>query len=411
LINKSLYSNKIAKKTFLLYSAVILNIFLGWAITKLNTHYLTVEEFGQYSFFVAVIYFLLSFFTFGIFDSNSRLQALQKNEDEKRQYFSATMIMSAVLSIAFVIFVYLFSSFSDSIFEVKIAYLLEQNFFLVGIILFQSFLLLSLRGAGQIKILSLLSFSPRMIYLILLGYIIYANDFTLTNSIYFLFAGLLIPIIIILIINKPTLKNLKQKIAKIYDETKRYGIHLYFSNILSETLSHADKLLISYFLQAESMAYYGLAYMLTFPLSHFSKSLATTLFSKFANEEFINSKILKTNLLFISITVFVFILFREYIIVCLFSNKYMPAVELMLPLALAFGFSGLSKPFTHFLMAKGYGEIVRNISIVVPVFNILLNLILIPKYGINGAAWVAFFAYGLDLCLYWYYYNKKIKTI
>ena len=83
----------------------------------------------------------------------------------------------------------------------------------------------------------------------------------------------------------------------------------------------------------------------------------------------------------------------------------------MLPLAIAFGFSGLSKPFTHFLMAKGFGKIVRNISIAVPVFNILLNLILIPKYGINGAAWVAFFAYGLDLCLYWYYYNKKIKTI
>ena len=270
------------------------------------------------------------------------------------------MIISIFFSIVFVVFAYLFSIFSDSIFEVKIAFLFKQNFFLVWIILFQSFLLLSLRGAGKIKILSFLTFSPRMIYLMLLGFIIYTNNYTLTYSIYFLFAGLLIPIIIILIIIKPTLKNIKQKIRNIYDETKRYGIHLYFSNILSETLSHADKLLISYFLQAESMAFYGLAYMLTFPLSHFSKSLATTLFSKFAIEESINLKILKTNFLFISITVLVFILFREYIIVYLFSDKYMPAVELMLPLALAFGFSGLSKPFTHFLMAKGFGEIVKN---------------------------------------------------
>ena len=88
----------------------------------------------------------------------------------------------------------------------------------------------------------------------------------------------------------------------------------------------------------------------------------------------------------------------------------MPAIELMLPLALAFGFSGLSKPFTHFLMAKGFGEIVRNISVVVPVTNILLNLILIPKFGIIGAAWAAFGAYGLDLSLYWYYYNRKSKN-
>jgi O-antigen/teichoic acid export membrane protein len=85
----------------------------------------------------------------------------------------------------------------------------------------------------------------------------------------------------------------------------------------------------------------------------------------------------------------------------------MPTVELMLPLALAFGFSGLSKPFTHFLMAKGFGKIVRNISITVPVINILLNLFLIPKFGINGAAWAAFIAYGLDLGLCWYYYNKS----
>ncbi len=240
----------------------------------------------------------------------------------------------------------------------------------------------------------------------LVVYIIYTNNFTLTNSLYFLFVGLLIPIIVIIIIIKPILKNIKQKIANIYCETKRYGIHLYFSNILSETLSHTDKLLISYFLQAESMAFYGLAYILTLPLSHFSKSLATTLFGKFANEEFINSKILKTNLLFISITVFVFILFREYIILYLFSEKYMATIELMLPLALAFGFSGLSKPFTHFLMAKGFGKIVRNISITVPVSNILLNLLLIPKFGINGAAWAAFCSYGLDLVLYWFFYNK-----
>jgi O-antigen/teichoic acid export membrane protein len=87
----------------------------------------------------------------------------------------------------------------------------------------------------------------------------------------------------------------------------------------------------------------------------------------------------------------------------------MPAVELMFPLALAFGFSGLSKPFTHFLMARGFGKIVRNISIAVPVSNILLNIILIPEFGISGAAWAAFFSFALDLILYWYYYSKKMR--
>lgn len=400
-------NNKIARHTLLLYSAVITNIFLGWAITKLNTQYLSITQFGQYSFFVAVIYFLLSFFTFGLFDSASRLLALQNNERDKRRYFASALIISVFLSIVFIVFVYLFSFFSDLIFKVKIAFLFKQNFLLAGIILFQFFLLLSLRGAGKIKELSFLTFSPRMIYLIFLGFLIYSNIYALQNSIYGLFTGLFISVIIIIIIIRPSFKNIKRISLDIYSETKRYGIHLYLSNILSETLSHADKLLISYFLHADFMAYYGLAYILTFPLAHFSKSLSTTLFSRFANDKYIPNKILKTNFIFIIVSVPIFIFFRKFIITYLFSPKYMPSVELMLPLALAFGFSGLSKPYAHFLMAKGFGKIVRNISITVPVSNIILNIILIPIIGILGAAWSAFFSFALDLVLYWYYYTKK----
>lgn len=401
--------NKIVRRTFLLYSSVILNIFLGWVIAKLNTSYLSIDEFGQYTFFIAVIYFLLPFFTFGVFESNSRLLAFQEDKIEKRKYFGVTFISAIILSIPLFLFLLLFALFADNIFKVDIAFLLKQNFYLIGFLILQSFLLLSLRGAGKIKILSLYTFSPRFFYIVLLGFLIFFGNYSLSNTIYSLFAGLIFSTIIILFILKPLFGELKQKFINIYRETKKYGIHLYLSNIMSETLSHADKILISYFLNSESMAYYGLAYMLTFPLSHFSKSLATTLYSKFANENLIHPKIIKSNLLFISITVFVFILFREFIIVNLFSEKYMPAVNLMLPLALAFGFSGLSKPYTHYLMVKGFGKIVRNISITVPVSNILLNLILIPEFGINGAAWAAFFSYGLDLALYWYYYSKEAK--
>ena len=40
------------KPAFVLYFAQILNLLLGWGITKLNISYLTVGEFGQFSFFI-----------------------------------------------------------------------------------------------------------------------------------------------------------------------------------------------------------------------------------------------------------------------------------------------------------------------------------------------------------------------
>ena len=270
--------------------------------------------------------------------------------------------IAVILVIPLIVFLILFSFLSDSIFEVKIGFLYMNLALFAGFVLLHSYFLLVLRGAGDITKLSLITFLPRAFYVILLGSLIVLDKFTIINSLYSMFIALIISIIIIVGIIKPELKNLRQKFRDIIKETKRYGIHIYFGNVLHEALTHSDKLLISYFLFADSMAYYGLAYMITYPLSHFSNSLATTLFNKFTSQKEINKKVTKINFLFIIITISIFIFLRETIITYLFSVDYMPTISVMLPLALAFGFSGLSKPYTLYLMAKGQGKKVRNIS-------------------------------------------------
>ena len=250
---------------------------------------------------------------------------------------------------------------------------------------------------------------PRVFYLVLILFLIFYDQFTLNNSITALFLGLGLAFILAIFKIKPLFNNLILKINEVKHEVKVYGVHLYISSILHETLFHSDKILISLFLDAESMAFYGLAYMLTFPLSHFSTSLATTLFNKFASQNKINIKVLKINLLFVLVTVLIFIFLREPIIRFLFSDVYLTTVDLMFPLVMAFGFSGLSKPYSLYLMAKGKGKIIRNISMIVPVVNISLNLIVLPIYGIVGVAWSAFISHLLDLLLYFYYYRKSLN--
>ncbi len=406
-----LIKNKTAQNTFTLYGAIILNILLGWVVAKLNTHYLTVEEYGQYAFFIVVIYYSRVFFTFGTFESASRILALEKNSENKRKYFGASFVSAFVFIIPFMLILVIFSLYSDSLFKVKVGNLYSQNLIFAGFVIIQSLLISTLRGSGKIKILSFFTFSPRIFHLLFLGYLIILNEFTLSNSLYTMFFGLIISIVLILILIKPNFIDVKQKLFHIFYEIKQYGIHIYFGNIMHETLVHADKFLISFYFNSDSMAYYGFAYMLTYPLSHFSTSLATTLFNKFASQQKINNKVLRINFLYIFVSVSIFVALREPIIRYLFSVNYLPAVGLMLPLALAFGFSGLSKPYALYLMAKGYGKIVRNISIITPVFNISLNLFLIPIYGISGAAWSASAAYGFDLILYILYYHKLIKSL
>jgi len=404
-------NNKTTHNSVILYGAIILNILLGWGIAKLNTHYLSLQEYGQYSFFLVIIYYTQSFFTLGTFESTSRLLALTDDDQKKRQFYGATIISTILLMVPFTLFLFSFSFFSDLLFEVKVSFLYRQNLLFAGLVLLQGFFSAALRGSGDIRFLSLFTFSPRFFYLLILAGIIIFGNYTLQGSVFALFAGVFVALLLIIVIVKPVFTKMKNRIKDIITEIKQYGIHIFLGNIMHETLVHADKLIISYFLPSEAMGYYGLAYMLTFPLSHFSNSVATTLFNKFASQQKIDKKVIHINFLYIYVSVTIFILLREPIIRYLFSPTYLPTVEPLLPLAIAFGFSGLSKPYTLFLMAKGEGKIVRNISIIIPIVSVILNFILVQIYGINGAAWSAFAAYGLDFLLYYYSYHKSLSNI
>ncbi|MEJ2635890.1 MAG: polysaccharide biosynthesis C-terminal domain-containing protein [Calditrichia bacterium] len=81
-------------------------------------------------------------------------------------------------------------------------------------------------------------------------------------------------------------------------------------------------------------------------------------------------------------------------------------------LAVAFGTGGLGKLYTFYLTAQGAGKAIRNISIMIVICSILLNIILIPTIGILGAAIARLLTYILDfgLLLFFYRQHQKIKT-
>jgi O-antigen/teichoic acid export membrane protein len=397
------------KNTFIYYAALIINIFIGWLITKINTNYLEISAFGQYAFFLTFITLSQAFFSFGVFESNSRLMALTKDSQENSRLLGASLTLALLFSVIASIIIYITGFFVDSIFEVKIAVLCQQFFFGVGFLVLFAHLSLALRGSGRIKSLSMVTVGPRITYLLLLLLILKYGQLSLQLTLSMLFIGLGLFLSIVYFTQKPSFAELNLKIHTIWDEVKSYGRHIYVSTILAYLLTHIDKFIISYYLDEKSMAYYGLAFAISFPLTHFSTSMATSLFSRFAIDDKLTPKVVYTNFAFVSISVIVFIILREPIVIYLFSSDYLPTIELLPPMALGFGFSGLSKPYTLFLMARKQGKQVRNISIVIPVIQIILCIIIIPVYGILGAAWVACFVYALDYILFVISYNRFIR--
>jgi len=395
--------------TIFFYVAMILNIILGWMIARLNTDYLEVPVYGQLAFFITIILFGRSLFDFGFFEASSRLMAIEKDEAARKRLLGASFLWAVLFAILSVVALFLLGEFVDSIFEVKVGFLCQKFAYGVGLYVLLAHVSRILRGLGHIKTLAFISISPRIVYSALLIIIILLDDFTLSSTLEMMFWGIVLTLLIVWIYLKPSLTKLAEQSKRIKKEVRAYGRDIYVSLIWGELLLHADKFLVSYFLDSQSLAFYALAFTLSTPLSLFSNSLATSLFNKFASVDIISPKIIRVNLIFVLGSVVVFILLREYLIYYLFSEQYVPVIELLIPLGIAFGFSGLSRPYTMFLMANRHGKIVRNISALIPTIKIVLSIVVIPLYGIYGVAWLTTIVYGLDFLLYLIAYKRITK--
>jgi O-antigen/teichoic acid export membrane protein len=394
------------RDSFLLYASFIGNIILGWLIAKINTQYLSIEAFAQYSFFIIVIFFSRVFYSGGYYESASRLLAACDDRRDQQQVIFIVFKIAFFAGIASIAFNLILADVFDNIFQVKISRLIFNFSFMAGLVVIYSAFPLIFRGNGNIQALSITTILPRIIYLIILFGLVYFSELTLYSTIVGYGFGLLLTIIFGISVLRFVFTAHNSDFTLIKQENARYGKHIYVSNIFNEIIFHSDKILISYFLIQNELAYYNLAYMLTFPIAHFSTALATSHFKQFAIKKRIPRNVILLNLAFVSVSVLVLVLVRKPLITILFSDQYLPVIEVLPYLAIAFGLSGISKPYTYFLMANQKGKIVRNISIIVPTIQVTLNILLIPVHGMLGAAFTAVGIYLLDVVVFYIWYRR-----
>lgn len=91
-----------------------------------------------------------------------------------------------------------------------------------------------------------------------------------------------------------------------------------------------------------------------------------------------------------------------------FGEKYSPAVALVSVLALCAPLRFVSTSVGALLLTGAHASNKVKCMGIVAVFNIILNIALIPRLGAMGAAWSTVFSEVLLLCLYFYYAEKYV---
>jgi len=261
---------------------------------------------------------------------------------------------------------------------------------------------------NKIERLSLFSVIPSAVYLLgalMLLKIIQIEPF------HFILLSIFSTIVSVLVVMHsfhPLFNNIRENLKEIWKKNKEYGFHLYLGQIADQSTYQLDRIFITYFVNTTQLGFYSLAMTITTPMVGLSQALSMSLFKGFVDMKRLPKKVIYYNFLWLAACVVGLTMFGKFIVVLLFTKKFLPTVPLILPLALASFFQGMYHPYNMFLGAKGRKEIGYSPIITAPI-NIFGNLIFIPIYGAMGAAVVSLISKMAESIILYYYYRRYIK--
>ncbi len=407
----NLSKTKTAKQTGMLYGSQILVMFLGLITAPIITRALGPEKYGILAFILAIIAFISLFFEFGFFAAGARLLASSKDKKKDQELIGALTFITISFALSFSLTLFIFSFFIDSIFKTFVGDILRFVSILAAIFPFQYMLLQICQGTNEIGKMAIANITTKLWYLV--GLLIAVKFFGLSVLITLVLnlTGVIIAVVLVIWSLKPKFGNLKENLGLIWKETKEYGFHVYCGRVVDVSTYQLDSIFISYFVSTTAVGSYTLAMIIASPMALLSRALSTSLFKGFVDKEKIPKKVILLNFTWLLACVIGLGLSGKFIVVLLFSDKYLATIPLILPLAIAGFFQGMYQPYNMFLAAKGKGCWMRNMAWMMAAGNFLCNIIFIPPWGVMGAAIASAVSMGFAISVYLFYYRKYLKEL
>jgi O-antigen/teichoic acid export membrane protein len=207
-----------------------------------------------------------------------------------------------------------------------------------------------------------------------------------------------------------------QEIKKLYT----FGLITFISNIASHALSYLDRLIIPFFIGPSNLTYYSLPGNISSKIPGAANTLSSTLFPTTSQLDGANEKS-RIEILYIrsfrliiiaaaALTVSTIALAHQSLQYWLSLDFAEHSTNTLIVLAVTNFILALLGPLSGFLLGLGKLKFSTIMSVVMGVLNAILLLILLPLYGIVGAAW-AYLLSVLPVIYMFYYTEKKYLTL
>jgi O-antigen/teichoic acid export membrane protein len=197
-----------------------------------------------------------------------------------------------------------------------------------------------------------------------------------------------------------------------------WGIISQLGNIAWFLILKADQFIISGLLSVEALGFYAIAAGIAEHLRIIPMTIGQVLFPYAAEKEdeerrFFISVCVRLTFWFLILIGAVLLLLGKPIILLLFGSEFFPAV---LPYKILIGsivVLSIGNMLGYEFISSGRPEVILYCNLLCGVFNILMNFLLIPKFGLTGAAWVSFMTYTLNsvIIIIWVIKARKYELL
>lgn len=421
------YTKQVIRGSMYYFIGSVIASFIAYLTKLVLVRNLSVEDYGL---FFAVLTFVLIFTVFRTLGLSQGLARFIADYNAKRKYdeiksiVSGAFLMQFVVAIIMVGVLWLFSnSLAANYFNDERAGLLLRLLALylpLSIIhinftsIFQGFKKSKLFALGQPVV----------------------NGFVLIGSVVGLWLGLEVfaPVIgylgsfivFLLIFIFPLLKTFdyfkyKQKnFKKENKELIKFSFPLMITSVGALFITYFDTLMLTYFDTLTSVGIYNIIYptallivMLGSSLGAILMPVVTELWEKKKNKEIIQALlVIQKYLLVICLPIVIVLMtFSEELIRIFFGTEYVAGATAFNVLLIGALFKVFAAVNNQVLISLKESKKTMKMFLIAAIINVILNLILIPKYSIEGAATASMISFLIMLTVSIFFIRKKIRMI
>lgn len=397
------YSKTLAKGMMIFMIAMVMTKMLSYGYKVIISRWLDAHQFGLFALALAMVSLIASIMVSGIHLALSRFIAYHRGKKETEKISGVIAASIQITTIANILAGIIFFVFAENIAAlfhhqelVPLIKIFAFLFPLFGIVLtlqkiFEGFQRIELSTATELFL--------NVVRLSFLGIVIAVGASIEEVSISYVLATAITAIVFWSICEKRIVAFTKKSLMRSAGDVREIIIFswpLMVSVIAHIILTWSDTILLGLFRSAREIGIYNIvaptANLLTVPtfaLATVFMPLLSTLFARKENEQMM--KLYKTATrwtLLMSLPVIIgILLFPQRILNSTAGSGYVEGALALALLAIGVFLNAIATPANMILLAMDKTKFMMKNSIIACIVNIGLNLYLIPRYGMTGAAW------------------------